>query len=72
VGHTKIERAVRWIFIVSAVATIASLIGLSLIYGKNLEYRFEVVVLSINWSVLIVTGLLLSFLFRRVWAKTPL
>jgi hypothetical protein len=70
VSHTKIERAIRWIFILSALAAIASIIGLSLIYGRNLEYRFEVVVLSINWSVLIVIGLLLSLLFRRVWSKT--
>ena len=70
VGRSKIERAIRWILILSGLAAIASLIGLSLIFGKNLEYRYEVVVLSINWSVLIVSGSLLSFLFRRVWAKT--
>jgi hypothetical protein len=70
VGRTKIERAVRWIFILSALAAIAAIVGLSLVFGKNLEYRFEVVVLSINWSVLIVTGLLLSLLFRRVRSKT--
>jgi hypothetical protein len=44
---------------------IGALIVLSLIYGKDLEYRFEVIVLSIDWTVLIVSGVLLSIWFRR-------
>ena len=38
---------------------------LSLIYGKDLEYRFEVAVITINWTLLIVVGVLLSVWFRR-------
>jgi hypothetical protein len=37
VGPTRLERTIRWIFIVSSVAAIAALIGLALIYGRELE-----------------------------------
>ncbi len=68
VGFTeraRLERVIRWLFIISSLAAIGALIGLSLIYGQDLEYRFEVVVLTINWTVLIIAGVLLSILFKR-------
>ena len=65
VGRTRPERTIRWIFIVSSVAAIAALIGLALIYRRELEYGFEVIVISINWTVLIVAGTSLSMLFGR-------
>jgi len=71
VGRSGVERAVRWLFIICAVATIASLIGLSLAYGRDLEYRYEVTSLSINWLVLIVSGILLAILFRRAAREEP-
>jgi len=44
---------------------IGAFIVLSLLYGKDLEYRFEVLVITINWTVLIVAGVLLSVFFKR-------
>jgi hypothetical protein len=38
---------------------------LDLNYGQNLEYRFEVAAITINWTLLIVVGVLLSLWFRR-------
>jgi hypothetical protein len=64
-GHTKLERAIRWLLIAGALAAFASYTVLSLIYGKDLEYRFEVAAITINWTVLIVASVLLSVLFRR-------
>jgi hypothetical protein len=64
-GRARLERAIRWLFITSSLAAVGAFIGLSLIYGQDLEYRFEVVVLTINWIVLIVAGALLSVLFKR-------
>jgi len=63
-GPSRLERAARWLFIAGAVAALVALIGLAAIYGANLEYRFEVAVLSIDWLVLVIGGLLLSLLFR--------
>jgi hypothetical protein len=65
VRHTRLERAIRWLFSLSALAAIGALIGLSLNYGNDLEYRFEVTVLTINWTTLIVSGALLAVWFRR-------
>jgi len=64
-GARKLERAIRCVFIGSAVLSIATFILLSLIYGQNLEYRFEVAVITINWLTLIVGGVLLGVLFWR-------
>lgn len=38
---------------------------ISIIYGIDRMDRFEVAVISINWLVLIVNGVLLGFVFKR-------
>lgn len=64
-GTTGLERTIRWLFIVGSIAAIGSLIVLSLLYGNDLEYRFEVTILTINWTVLIIAGVLLGIFFKR-------
>ena len=64
-GTNRLERAIRWIFIISFILTISSLIILSIVYGINREYLFECVVIVIDWIVLIVSGILLSVVFKR-------
>jgi len=64
-GTNRLESAIRWIFIISFILTIISLIIISILYGINREYRFEVAVITIDWIVLIVSGILLSIVFRR-------
>ena len=64
-GTNRLERAIRWIFIISFILTILSLIIISILYGINREYIFEVVVIVTDWTVLIVTGILLSVVFKR-------
>jgi hypothetical protein len=59
----RLERAIRWLFIASFVLAIASYVGLSLL--KYDIAAFEVTILTINWVVLIVSGALLSALFKR-------
>lgn len=61
----RLERSIRWVFIISFVLTISSLITISIVYGINREYLFECAVIVINWTVLIVIGILLSRLFKR-------
>jgi hypothetical protein len=62
---TKIETAIRWIFIACFVLTVLVLVLYSVFYGINREYRFEVAAISINWLTLIVSGVLLSIFFKR-------
>jgi hypothetical protein len=64
-GKTKVEKAIRWIFILCFTLTVLSFILYSLFYGVFREYRFEVAVISINWLTLIASGILLSVFFKR-------
>jgi hypothetical protein len=64
-NRSRLESAVRWIFVIAFVLAIVSLAAISISYGLDRQDRFEVVVLSIDWLVLIVNGVLLSVVFRR-------
>ena len=64
-NKNRLEAAVRWIFSISFVLVIVSLILTSINYGLNRQDRFEVTVISINWLVLIINGVLLGIVFRR-------
>ena len=65
VNKERITAAIRWIFVIGFVIVIASLIMISINYGLDRQDRFEVVVISVNWLVLIVNGFLLGILFRK-------
>ena len=64
-GSSRRERAVRWVFIVGGVLILAALVLSAAIYRAELDYRFEVMSLSITWLVLIVSGTLLTVVFGR-------
>jgi hypothetical protein len=70
VGNTKVEKAIRWLFIACFAVTGISFILYSVFYGINREYRFEITAISINWLTLIVSGILLSVVFRRAKAAS--
>jgi hypothetical protein len=61
----RLVRAIRWLFILSSLISIGAFIVLTLIYGQNLEYRFEVTIITINWITLILAGIMLSVFFKR-------
>jgi hypothetical protein len=63
--RARLEQGIRLLLFISAVLAIGSLILLALLYGYDLEYRYEVAVILINWTTLIVSGVLLSFFFTR-------
>ena len=64
-GRDRFERALRWVFSTGSVLAVGGLIALALAYGNRLEYRFEVLGILVDWLVLIVSGALLSVVFRR-------
>jgi hypothetical protein len=64
-GRDWVERTLRWLFAAGFVLAVGLLIVMSLLYGHDLEYRFEIAVISIDWLVLIVAGVLLSIVFKR-------
>ncbi len=71
-GPPRLERAVRWIFALGGSLIIAALLLFAVIFRAELEYRFEVMSLSIVWLVLISSGALLTVLFWRDPQRNPL
>ena len=65
----KLESSIRWLLVASALLAFTAYIVLSLIYGRNLEYRFEVLIITLNWMTLIAGGVLLSIFFKRASDK---
>jgi hypothetical protein len=61
----RLERVIRILFMVSFILAVGSLILLALLYGIDLEYRYEVVAILVDWMTLIVSGVLLSVFFNR-------
>ena len=64
-GTSRLERAVRWVFTVGGALILTALVLCATIYRAELDYRFEVVSLSITWLVLIVSASLLTVVFAR-------
>jgi hypothetical protein len=64
-GQTRLEAAVRWVFVAAFALTVVALAAFSAVYGLDRQDRFEVAAITINWLALIVNGILLSILFRR-------
>jgi hypothetical protein len=62
---TKLERSLRWIFAGSFAINILAFTVLLLYYGTDREYLFEVVVITIDWMVLILSGILLAIWFKK-------
>ena len=59
----RLERALRWLFVASFVAAVGSFVSLCLL-GYAIV-AFEVTIITINSIVLIVSGVLLSIVFKR-------
>jgi uncharacterized membrane protein YgdD (TMEM256/DUF423 family) len=63
VGGSRLERAIRWLFVTGSVLAVGSFSALSL-SGYPIVV-FEVVAIVINVTVLIPSGALLSLFFKR-------
>ncbi len=64
-NSNRLENSVRWIFIGGFVLAFVALAIFSAIYGLDRQDRFEVTIISIDWLVLIVNGILLSRVFKK-------
>ncbi len=62
-GSGKIRKALRWTSILNFTFTLISLTVISIIYGVNREYRFEVAVITFDFIALILLGVLTAKLF---------
>jgi hypothetical protein len=64
-GGGRLAWTIRWVFVGGFVLTVVFLGAISAVYGLERMDRFEIAAISIDWLVLVVNGVLLSFLFRR-------
>jgi hypothetical protein len=71
-GENYIETTIRWVFIVAFILTVISFIGISIKYGIVRKDRFEIIVLSIDWLVLIINGVLIAVVFKNKMKTEPL
>lgn len=62
---SRLLRAVRMVFLAGFTSVTAAFVVLSTAYGFDVEYRFEVAAITIDWTVLIVAGALLAIACRR-------
>ena len=65
INKNRLESAVRWVFVISFVLTVIAFTLISINYGLDRQDRFEVAIISIDWLVLIINGILLSIVFKR-------
>lgn len=66
VGSSRLARGLRWLFTIGGALTVLALPTLAVVYGVDLEYRYEVAGIAITWVTLIVGGILLTRWFRRL------
>lgn len=67
--RTRLERVVFWFFVGCATIAVVALVAMWSSLGFDLEYLYEVAVISALWLTLIVTGALLAFVFKREAAR---
>lgn len=65
VGSTWNARILRRLFAAAGVLTVVGWVAYYAVYGTNLEYRFEVYAISVNWLALAIGGGFLSRWFAR-------
>lgn len=72
VGRNRLESAMRWLLVVGAALGFLTFIGLSLVFRNSLETRFEIAIITINWTILTVAAVMLCALFRRTLRQTAI
>ena len=65
----RLHSAIHWVFLLGFGCVTASVVLIAGIYGLERLDRLEVVILSIDWLVLIINGILLSRMFKRELAQ---
>lgn len=68
----KVERTIRWLFVLSSATVVGALIAVSVATGIDRGYLFEIIAISIVWLTLIVSGPLVAVVFRRAVAQSTL
>lgn len=69
VGTTGVDRAIRGTVVVGFSAAVIALVGVSVARGADRGWLYEVIVISIVWTTLVVVGPLVAVVLRRAAAQ---
>jgi hypothetical protein len=64
--NSRLEKSLRVVLTLPVILCVLAIIGYSVQYGIDRDYRYEVAAITINWLAAIVTGILSGFYFRRL------
>jgi hypothetical protein len=64
-GRSGLERATRWVLTISGLLGFVTFFAMSAAFGSNLETRFELAIITITWTAMAITAVMLAVLFRR-------
>jgi hypothetical protein len=64
-GTDRLERAIRWVFLVAGLLAVGGFAAFAALFGTDLDVRYEVAAISVDYLALIIGGGLLTVLFRR-------
>jgi len=62
----KLERNIRLTFRISFILMLISFVLVSLVHGIKREYRFEIIIITITWVELLITGVLFAKYFKKL------
>jgi hypothetical protein len=63
-GARGAARVIRWAFLVTAILGLGCFAAMVWRFGLDIEYRFEVAIISITWLAMVVLGVMLAFFFH--------
>jgi hypothetical protein len=63
--RARLDQAARVVFVVGGALPTLALIGYVVAYQADLDYRFEVTGIAVDWMVLIITGVLIAVASRN-------
>jgi len=64
-SSTRMERAVRWLFLTQALIGLGFLCFIVTMKGHTREYLFEIAIISVVWLALVAGAFILSVVFHR-------
>jgi hypothetical protein len=63
-GAGGIARTIRWALLAAAFLGFGCFVTMTWRFGLDLEYRFEVAIITVAWTALVVLGVMLALFFR--------
>jgi hypothetical protein len=68
-NKSRLENAIRWVFILGFVLTMAVFMYIASSLGFHREYIFEITAITITWFTLIINGVLLAIFQHSLTRK---